>query len=347
MASIKKRGDYQWRVQIRKKGYPQESKTFNTKADAEKWARMIETEMDRGVFVSRNEAENITISELLDRYLVEVTPQKKSWKNEVQRLNYLKREFGALSLAALQTKHVSAYREKRLAEGRAAATIIKELNSLSHVIDTAIMDWGIHIPANPVKNVRRPTPARGRDRRLASDEETCLLIACRESKSPALEIIVRLALETGMRLGELLTLEWWRVDTKKRVAHLVDTKNGDDRDVPLSTEAVRILKTWPRSIDGRVFPQWLKADSFEHAWRRSVNRARKDYESTCSEGDCEPQPDFLADLRFHDLRHEATTRLFEKGLNPMEVAAVTGHKTLQMLKRYTHLRAEDLAKKLG
>lgn len=346
MASIRKRGDLQWQAEIRRKGFPDQRRTFNTRLDAEKWARQIENEIDRGVFVSRAEAEATTIGVLIDRYLVEVTPQKRSARNEGQRLRFLRSVFGDKVVAALQSKDVAAFRDKRLKDGRAAGTVIKELNTLSHLIDTAIKEWGIFIPTNPVKLIRRPSAARGRDRRLSKDEEVLLLAACRASKSPAVETAVRLALETGMRLGELLALEWRHVDLARKVAHLPDTKNGDSRDVPLSPDAIKTFRDWPRSIAGRVFPQWARADSFESAWRRAVQRARKSYEKECQEGGKEPLADFLADLRFHDLRHEATSRLAGV-LMPHELAKAIGQKTLQMVMRYYHPRAEDLAKKLG
>jgi len=134
----------------------------------------------------------------------------------------------------------------------------------------------------------------------------------------------------GMRLGELLSLTWANVDTGKRIARLQDTKNGEARTVPLSTTAIRTLGTLPRHISsGRVFWTWGLSNSFENAWRRAVSKAG------------------ISDLRFHHLRHEAVSRLFERGLNLIEVSAISGHKTLQMLKRYTHLKAEELARKLG
>jgi integrase len=117
------------------------------------------------------------------------------------------------------------------------------------------------------------------------------------------------------------------VNLKKRTAHLPKTKNGEARTMPLSSRAVATLENLPRNLDGRVFGTTY--EGIHQAFVRACRRAG------------------IADLRFHDLRHEATSRLFEKGFNPMEVSAITGHKTLQMLKRYTHLRAEDLAKRMG
>ncbi len=138
---------------------------------------------------------------------------------------------------------------------------------------------------------------------------------------------------------------WDLVDLKKRTVTLLDTKNGEKRTVPLSSEAVRILSGIPRRIDGKVW-DLFSPQTVAVAWRRAVSRARDSYEKECEEKKAKPDPGFLVDLTFHDLRHEATSRFFEKGLNPMQVAAITGHKTLQMLKRYTHLKAEDLAELL-
>jgi integrase len=140
--------------------------------------------------------------------------------------------------------------------------------------------------------------------------------------------IVQLALETAMRQGELIRLHWEHIDLNRRTAHLPDTKNGEARTVPLSTTAVRVLRTLPRGLHGPVF-LGLTTEAVKRAYIRAVRRAG------------------IENLRFHDLRHEATTRLFEKGLNIMEVASITGHKDLRMLRRYTHLKAEDLARKLG
>ena len=157
----------------------------------------------------------------------------------------------------------------------------------------------------------------------------CHISGCANG-APKLAPAVRLAIETGMRMGEILSLEWRYVDMAQRVATLPDTKTGDARQVPLSTAAIAAISTLPRHIkDGRVFWTWSRADSLENAWRRAVKAAG------------------IIDLRFHDLRHEAVSRLFELGLNAMEVASISGHKTLQMLKRYTHLKASELVKKLA
>ena len=330
MASVRRLKSGRWQVQIRRFGAVPVTQSFSSKAEADRFARGADSEVDRGVFMDRSEADRTTLADLIDRYLSEVTPAKKSASKETQRLRYLKRELGAYASSRLLPKDVAAFRDKRLSGGASGATVRKDLNSLSHVLDTAIKDWGLPLPANPVSLVRRPKVARGRDRRLSRSEEEALLSACKASRASLLAPAAILALETAMRLGELLALEWRHVDLRSRVATLVDTKNGDSRQVPLSTKAAETIRQLPRNLGSpRLFWTWARTDSFEHAWARAVAAAG------------------IEDLRFHDLRHEATSRLFEKGLNMMEVSTITGHKSLQMLKRYTHLRAADLVAKLG
>lgn len=323
MATIRKRNG-QWQVQVRRRGFDPVSKTFQTRQDATGWARQIEGEMDRSVYVPRKAAESITVKALTDRYLKDVAPQKRSHRAMRYDLLALGRHFRHRTLSTLTPTDVAAFRDARLASGCAGATVRKQLNVLARVIDTAGREWGIHAPTNPARMVSRPSPAPGRSRRVNRDEEKALLDACRASRACNLDAIAVLALETGMRLGELLGLRWADVSLERRIAHLAMTKNGHARTVPLSIRAVELLQTLRGDGRGRVFPNWKDTLSFEHAWHRAVLKSK------------------LEDLRFHDLRHEATTRFFERGLNPMQVAAITGHKTLQMLKRYTHLRAEDL-----
>jgi integrase len=364
LATIRKRGKT-WQVQVRKKGYALQTKSFTYKADAEAWARSIERDMERGEFVSTGEAQKITLGEIIDRYIREVTPSKRSSFKEEQRLNYIKKKLGKHNFAALQSKDIAKFRDDRLADGKAPATVVRELNNLSHVIDTAINEWSIWIPTNPVKTVRRPAVSNARDRRLKPGEEEALLAACGSARSTQLQPIVKLALETAMRLGELLDLRWEHIDLTRRVAHLPATKNGESRDVPLSSTAIavlqglkaklkldqddeeKVMRLEKKRAQERVFYQWLRVDSFEHTWRRAIDRAKEQYFAQCKQAGLSADTTFLGDLRFHDLRHEATSRLSEKVPNLIELASITGHKDLQMLKRYYHPRAEDLARKLG
>ena len=325
MATFSKRGDLQWQVKIRRSEYPFQSKTFNTKAEAEAWARQIETEMDRGVFVSRTEAENTTLSEALDRYQQEVSSLKKGGSIESVRIRQWKNHpLASHVMATIRGSDIAAYRDVRLKEGKSPSSIRLELAIISHLFTIAKKEWGMESLSNPVLAVRLPSPSPARERRLEPGELEAIIA---NTDSPLLEPIVRFALETGMRRGEIVVMKWEDVDLKKKVLRIPVTKNGKSRTIPLLFEAMRILGSLPRRIDGSV---WGLKDphSITQAFKKACKRAK------------------VKDLRFHDLRHEATSRFFEKGLNVMEVAAITGHETLQMLKRYTHLKAEDLGRKL-
>jgi integrase len=198
------------------------------------------------------------------------------------------------------------------------------------VINTGRTEWGLEnvIKTNPVSMISKPKAPRPRDRRLEAGELERIL-HFNSCPNPWFKSVIIFAIETGMRRGEILSLTWEHIHLEKRYAHLPDTKNGDSRDVPLSALALELLRDLPGNIssDQVVFP--LHFEALKSSWRRAC----------CRRG--------ISDLRFHDLRHEATSRFFEKGLNVMEVAAITGHKDLRMLQRYTHLRAEDLALKLS
>jgi integrase len=325
MATLQKRNG-NWRAIIRRKGFKPVSQTWDTKEEAKAWAAEVEGQMRRGLFVDRSEAERTTLNEALDRYLREVTPTKKSAATEANTIKRLQRHPLALrSLATIRSTDIALYRDERL-KTVSPSTARLDLALLSHLFTIAIKEWGLPLE-NPVRAIRMPKLPPGRDRRLQGDEEDRLLRACRASRSAWLEPIVKFAIETAMRMSEILDLVWADIDLDRSIALIRDPKNGEPRKTPLSTKALAVLKEIPRSFDGRVFP--IAQSSLEHAFRNACVRAE------------------IEGLRFHDLRHEATSRLFEKGFNVMEAASITGHKTLQMLKRYTHLRAEDLVKRLG
>jgi integrase len=326
MATIRQKGDKQWHVQVRKRGYPPETRTFSTKTAAQKWATLIEAEMARGMFVSRTEAECTTLDEVLDRYAAEVLPTKRSQAPELSRIRTLREHFGRFHLASLTSTKISEFRDVRSSQV-SAQTVIHEINLLNRVLKTATMDWGIALPAGlPTALVRKPTRPRGRDRRVSAHEIATII---EHSESPFIRDAITLAVETALRRRELCELRWEHIDFSKRTAYIPDdtAKTGVARHIPLSTIAFNTLRLMPRNLSGRVFE--LAPDSISQAFERACRRAK------------------VVGARWHDLRHEAASRLFERNLNVMEVASITGHKTLDMLKRYTHLRAEDLAKKLA
>lgn len=340
MATIRRRKDSKhFEVQIRRGGWPTVSRTFSTAADARAWASVIESEIERGVFIDRTEAEKNTLGDLFQRYLTEVSSQKKGHDVERYRLISLQRDpIAKFKVAGLSGKLMAEWRDRRLKEV-SGSTTNRDLNLISHVINVARKEWGMHIE-NPIVMIRRPPENKARKRRLAAGEEERLLaeleLSTRSSNgcfeaggahNPWIRPLVILALETAMRRGELLSLRWSDVFLSDRFVRLHDTKNGESRDVPLSTRAYGVLTSLPRHISGKVFP--VTADAVKKVYVRAVERAG------------------LEDLHFHDLRHEATSRIAEKLDNVLELSAVTGHKTLSMLKRYYHPRAKDLAKKLG
>ena len=322
MATITKiKGSY--RARIRRKGYPTLSKYFQYRSDARTWAEMIERAIATGTL---NIAEG-TLGDLLKRYKSEITPKKRSAEIEFLRIDKINKSWiSDVSLSDLMSFHIAKYRDERLKEVQANACA-RDLSLISDAINTAMKEWNIKLSGNPVQLVKKPQSNHPRDRRLEGNEEDRLLKSCEKSGNIYLLALVILAIETGMRRGELLGLQRKDVNLTNRTAYLPMTKNGSPRTVPLSTRAVEVSDNLPIDLSGQVFPVSITA--LRGLWTRACKRAG------------------IKDLHFHDLRHEATSRFFEKGLNVMAVGAITGHKDLRMLQRYTHLRAEDLAMKLG
>lgn len=369
MATIRKRGPYQWEAQIRRKGFPAQSKTFGTKAEADAWAAVIESEMARGVWTSRAEAEATTLLEALERYEHEILPGKKGAEPERSVVRTWKElEISCRRLASVRSADIACVRDEWLKLYK-PATVLRRLAVLSHLFNIARKEWGMESLSNPVELVRKPQPNNARTRRIVvyapipsanniaeadaerrtDDSELDRVIEA--SESPQLPSIMRLAVETAMRRGEIVGLKWENVDLVKRVAHLPATKNGSSRDVPLSSLAIDVLMgLQARKRNGEPGPKGLvfsiRSDAVTRAFERAVARARKLYLDQCQVKNKAVDPKFLTDLRFHDLRHEATSRL--ASIFPLhELTKITGHKDPRMLMRYYHPRAEDLAKKLA
>lgn len=322
MASIIKRnGRYQ--VRVRRRGSNTTCKTFSLRGDAVRWA--IKTE--RSVETSAVAIQDTAMLEILDRYENDVSRQKKAYSVEKYRIQTIRKsELALKTIRTVSASDIAAYRDERLRFVQ-PASVQRELSVLSHIFTMAIREWGYELPNNPVSMIRKPPPSKPRTRRLESGEEQRLFYALSRNSNIWVMPVVILAIETAMRRSELLSMKWRHVQLDKRVVHLTDTKNGDARDVPLSDKAVTTLTTLQKDGSGDVFP--IHFEALKTAWRRTCDKAG------------------ITNLHFHDLRHEATSRFFEKGLNVMEVATITGHKDLRMLQRYTHLRAEDLARKLS
>lgn len=374
MAYFEKRGGG-WLAQVRRRGMPTLSRTFDLKVDAENWAKEIERELQRGNTATlRQDAQRTTIAQAVDRYAADRLPALRSHATVKGHLARIRLRFGSYFIANVRSPDIAAWRADLLSQSLSNATVGHHMTTLSAVFSFIAKDLGIDLPGgNPCRLARKPTRPKGRERRLRPGEYEAL-----QADRPELLAFIILALETSMRRGELVKLRWEHIDLARRTAHLPDTKNGEARTVALSSLAIAQLSTLPRRIDGHLWT-WKTGDGFSGAWKRHVAQARRKHilsrlrDALTAEGhdaDAEiraliyhkRQPSqhtvdlfkqidetdrFLKDLHFHDLRHEATSRLFEKGLGVMEVASMTGHKSLSMLKRYTHIEAQKLAAKLG
>jgi integrase len=331
MASFRKRAD-KWQVRVHRKDHQPHVQSFNSKADAIKWARHVESQLDLGVLAPKQAMPRLKA--LVERYIGEVTPTKKGDSQERYRANQFKKtKLADMQLDKITSEVVAQYRDVRLKKV-SANTVRLELAFLSVVFEQCRKEWGLAV-GNPVRQIRMPKPGKPRQRRLEAGEENALLAACKASRAYYLHSFVVLAIETGMRSGELLAMRWENVNLNNRTVYLPDTKNGSPRTVPLSIRALGAIHAMPRSISGLLFTSGYH--SIHNAFQLAVTKAQA------------IQPDsvtFMRGLRFHDLRHEAVTRLFEKGLNAIEVGMVSGHKTLSMLQRYTHFRSEELVYKL-
>jgi integrase len=357
MATFQQRDGGRWQAKVRRRGCPVQSQTFAKKADAEAWARKVESELERGVWRDTAEAERTTLGEALERYEREVTPRKKGAEQEVYRVRALRRlPLARQTLARIRGADIAAYRDAEL-DRLAPSSVVKQLALLSHLYETARKEWGIEVD-NPVRKISKPKFDNSRARRLEGEEARYLLAAVDnpghsvkaksgDRRNEWMPSIVRWAIETAMRQSEILALDWRHVDLEKRTAHLPETKNGTARTVPLSTTAVALIQPGGnvlRMRRGKVVP--TTASALKQSFTRAVARGRRDYEKDCAARGESPAPGFLEDLHFHDLRHEATSRLAER-LQLHELMRVTGHKDTRMLARYYHPRPEDLAKKLG
>jgi integrase len=348
MATLVKTPSGTWKAVIRKQGWPTASKTFRTKRDAEDWSRRAEDEMVRGVYIQRSGSERMTLEAALKRYLSEVTPTKKpsTQRGETSKAKKLTAELGKYSLAALSSEIIAAYRDKRLSQPAdrkktltSNNTVRLELALLGHLYSTAIKEWGLGLTFNPVASVRKPKPGKGRERRFVDDEEGRLLDAANAHSNPMLGWIARIALETSMRKSEIAELTLSQVDLVKRVVRLPDTKNNDFRTVPLNKRATDAMQA---AVDNPLRPKGCQYIFFGEPGK---DGKRRPYTFSKVWTTLRERLG-MSDFRFHDLRHEAVSRLVESGLSDQEVSTISGHKSMQMLKRYTHLRAEDLVEKL-
>ena len=360
MAVIRERvsatGTKSYHVQVRIKGFPPQTKTFASKTMAKQWAAMVETELKAGRYLPRVVAERHTLAELIDRYRKEVLPQKKAKfiRDQTVHLDWWETKLGRYNLAELNSNLIAQARNTLSTEPygkagsktaakdrvRAPATVVRYMGALSHALNTAVNEWG-WMDKSPMVGVKKPKVDNERRRFLSDDEIQRVLVSAKESENRFLYTVVLLALSTGMRQSEIMTLRWRNVlvEDGANMGLLVmeKTKNGDARTSPLAEDAFTAVMALRDKViknnAGRVPASQLlfPSDTVENkpveirkAWETCRKRAELD------------------DFRFHDLRHTAGSLLAMSGASTREIAEVLGHKTMAMAKRYSHLTQKHL-----
>lgn len=365
MASIQERrngkGEVTYRVQVRVKGAPAQTASFQTRTAAKLWAKRTEAAIAEGRHFGAVEAKRRTLGDVVDRYVRDVLPGKRYGADRERQLSWWKAELGRYTLASLTPARIAegrdrlARQENKRGARRSPATIVRYMAALSHALGVAVKEWG-WLEDSPIRKVRRPTEPRGRVRFLSDDERARLLEACKASRSPALYPAVVLALSSGMRRGEILGLKWAAgadaldvqdeafsgyLDVAQGRVTLHKTKNGERRVVPLVGHAREVLREWGRvrRLDtGWVFPgKPLRQRTLSPQGQNPQNArnpapvdVRAAFERAVTKAK-------LEDFHFHDLRHTAASYLAMNGASLAEIAEVLGHKTLQMVRRYAHL----------
>lgn len=326
MATIRKRGR-SWQVQVRHVGFPTRSKSFASKAAAIAWAQARERDyapIDDSA--DRPAGSCLTVGELLQRYQTEVTALKRGYASENCRINnMLGHPVATVSVTNISSRHFAEYRNNRLRQV-GNDTVRRELTIFRHCFEIARKEWDIPVTKNPLHDIRFPAPGLPREERLSENGAANLYRVIGTLRNKNIASIIILAIETGMRRGELLSLRWRDVDLEIGTVRLLQTKNGRPRTVPLTPRAIEEFRRIERS-GMTVFR--LSGNAVHLCWNRIRVRAG------------------LGGLRFHDLRHEAISRFFELGLSIPEVALISGHRDTKMLMRYTHIRPANLSRKLS
>ncbi|MCK6376213.1 MAG: site-specific integrase [Zoogloea sp.] len=327
-----------FQLRVRRKGVPAQYITFDTLASAEQARLQIDAQLSVSIVRDYAVATKTTLRDLLERYLEEIVPSHKGADVERTRIRRLLRDeaFVDKKLAALSTEDLQDFITDRLTEV-APSTVDRELDLISQTLNYADDVWKIAAAESPFKGLRRPNYFNERDRRLTPGDEQRLLAAARGDENPYIEPAIVLALETAMRRSELLGVTARNVNFEGRYVFLPDTKNGRSRKVPLSTRALEVLRSLialqtdggdESQADGPLLP--LSPNALKKAFfERVIPKSGVD------------------DFHFHDLRHEAISRLAESGrFGLLELQSISGHRDVRMLQRYAHLCAGNLAKKM-
>ena len=339
MATIINR-DGRFYVRVRKANFKPENRTFNTRTEAKQWALQTEAAMTNGSWISDREARTTTLDALFTRYINEIHSIKPFGKSKLATVRSTQQRVGHVRLSDLTPDFILSYAKQR-ASTISSATLLKELSYFAQAIDVARTLWNAPLKDNPVRaamnvlsQVDMIQGSRQRSRRPTNDELNSLMHIAQTGRKPCRWIvpIMKIALETGLRQGEIHALEWRDVDFNKNTVLVRDRKNpkqklGNDQLIPLLpvTREVLLREKQHAKQDRRVFERILRAGSISDKFAKLTKRAG------------------ITDLRFHDLRHEAISRMFEKGMTIPEVAAISGHKTWTSLKRYTQINPQRLS----
>jgi len=326
MASIRKRRN-KWQVQIRRKGSRPLTRSFLARKDAETWSRLIELQVDRRELpADARELDVLTLGDLVRRYRDRITPRKRRAEIETIELNaFLRHRICSVPLSELSTADFANYRDERLALVK-PATIRRQLSPVRHLLRIASEEWNLPLTQNPLERLRIHGVDQRRNRRLRSSELAALLSEAANTRNKYVRPIILIALETGMRRGEILSLKQSDVSFERQILRIETSKNGYEREIPLTRAAMSLLRPLARQDDKVVFP--ITPNALKLAFKRLVQRTK------------------ITDFRFHDLRHEAISRFFEKGLTPPEVTMISGHRDQRMLFRYAHATRESALRKL-
>ena len=321
MASFRKRNN-KWQARIQTVSGPTQARTFLRLTDAKRWAQQVETSYQMGVY--SNQLKSITLCEAMQRYQQTVSIYKKRPKIEGYRIQaWMNSKLSNLKLEHLKTFHLAKWRDEQIKKSYQPNTIRLQLAVLSHCYNVAKSEWGYEYLVNPVTNLARPKLPKVRETRI-SDQDIALIII--NTKSLLLPSIINLSLYTGMRRSELVKLRWTDVNWEKHYIHIKNTKNEEERFIPLTKKIKKVLKNINVEND-QVFN--ITEHAVTVAFTRAVKRSN------------------LSHMSFHTLRHEDITRFFEMGLSIPEVAAISGHKSWSMLRRYTHLNSYKVTQKIN
>jgi integrase len=336
MASIQKRGSA-YRVRITREGKSTLSATFATKTEALAWDSEIRAKIRLGIYQDESELKPILKSnfeEAANHYIKTHSIYKKSSYSEIGIIRILIKRWSSLDIAELNKSHVLALRDELLSLGRAGSTVNHYFNAISKIYQMLIEEWGLPL-TNPIKGLKRVPNNKGRSVRVNRDIESLLLAGCQAIETLLLASVIKFAIQTGMRRGEIMGLNWADIDLENRKAYLHKTKNGEARQVPLTLRAIELLRALPKTED-KVFP--MSFDCLRSQFKRLKSHLKQGWDGYGANP--------FNDLRFHDFRHEALSRLSDAGLNVIELSHISGHKTLAMLKRYTHPSHEAIFSKI-